>query len=101
MHQQSRLEQARSLLFEAIQLLQQQELQEVATTSAQQPPLEPEQGTLDVKEVAAYLRTSEWTIRDMVRTKSIPHFRLRSRIYFRKREIDHWVGEQQKVVRVQ
>lgn len=79
-----------SLLIQAIQLLQTQQLVPVVE---QTQPDTVEQETLDVNETAEFLRISPWTVRDMVRTKSIPHYRIRSRIFFRKREIEKWVAE--------
>lgn len=81
-----------SLLIQAIQLLQAQQLPSATTQSAQAPETT-EQETMDVTETASYLRMSPWTVRDMVRTKSIPHYRIRSRIFFRKRELEKWVAE--------
>lgn len=54
----------------------------------------PEPDILDVKETAAYLRVSPWTIRDMVRTNSITFFRVRSRIFFRRDDLDQWIASQ-------
>lgn len=58
-------------------------------------PEAPGDETFDVKGAAAYLRVSNWTIYDMVRTKTIPHFRIRSRVFFRRRELDQWISQQQ------
>lgn len=81
------------LLLQAIQLIQ---AQQQAAAKVEQQPLKEGQGseTMDVKEAAEYLKVSQWTVRDMVRTKSIPHFRVRSRIFFRRRELDQWVNSQ-------
>lgn len=54
----------------------------------------PEPQILDVKEAAAYLRVSPWTIRDMLRTNSITFFRVRSRIFFRRDDLDQWIASQ-------
>lgn len=82
-----------SLLLQVIQLLQAQ--QQTAATAEHQS-LEEDQGseTLSVKEAAEYLKVSQWTVRDLVRTNSIPHFRVRSRIFFRRRELEQWVTNQ-------
>lgn len=87
------------LLLQAIQLLQQTRQQADEMANQQQSQQE-EQGpeTLDVREAAEYLRVSEWTVRDMVRTKSIPHYRVRSRIFFKRRELDKWINSQLKEV---
>lgn len=87
------------LLLQAIQLLQSQ--QQAAAMAVQQQSAESEQGpeTLDVKEAAEYLRVSDWTIYDMVRKNQLIHFRVRSRIFFRRRELDKWISSQLKEVR--
>ncbi|MED4602554.1 excisionase [Paenibacillus validus] len=54
----------------------------------------PEQETLDVGEAAEYLRVSKWIIYDMVRCKQIPFFRVRTRIFFKRRELDQWCAQQ-------
>ncbi|MNK84426.1 Helix-turn-helix domain protein [compost metagenome] len=64
--------------------------QMIAQQQTQPIKLEPQ--TLDVKEAAEYLRMSPWTVRDMVRTKSIPFFRIRSRIFFRRPDLDSWIS---------
>ncbi|MUG43446.1 helix-turn-helix domain-containing protein [Paenibacillus woosongensis] len=61
----------------------------------QQAKLEnPEPQTMDVKEAAAFLRMSPWTVRDMVRLKQLPFFRLRSRIFFRRCDLEAWISSQ-------
>lgn len=52
----------------------------------------PEHQTMDVKEAAEFLRMSTWTVRDLVRLKSIPHFRIRSRIWFRRADLEAWIA---------
>lgn len=47
--------------------------------------------TLTVSETAAYLGVSDDTIYELVRRKEIPHFRLRSRILFRRDTLDEWM----------
>lgn len=49
--------------------------------------------TLTVSETAAYLGVSDDTIYELVRRKEIPHFRLRSRILFRRDTLDEWMTQ--------
>jgi excisionase family DNA binding protein len=51
--------------------------------------------TMSVKEVAEYLCVSKETIYNMVKKKEIPHFKIRSRIFFSIDIIDNWIQEQQ------
>lgn len=53
-----------------------------------------ENQTLDVKEAAAFLRVSTWMIYEMVRKKKIPFFRIGSRIFFRKSDLEMMIKEQ-------
>ncbi|WP_405127413.1 helix-turn-helix domain-containing protein [Salicibibacter halophilus] len=50
--------------------------------------------TMNVKEVADYLHVHTDTIYSMVRKKELPHFRVRSRIFFEKNTIDRWIMNQ-------
>lgn len=43
--------------------------------------------TFTVVKAAEYLQTTTRTIRRMLQLKEIPHFRIRSRIYFRKSDL--------------
>lgn len=49
--------------------------------------------TLD--EVASYLKTSTWTIHNLLRKRGaddgLPHLKLGRRLYFRKAAIDAWL----------
>jgi len=81
------------LLLQVIQLLQDQQQANTAPTQPL-PPVTPEKETMDVAETAKYLRVSEWTVYDLVRTKQIPHFRIKQRIFFRRREIENWIALQ-------
>lgn len=51
--------------------------------------------TLTVQETADYLGVSRDTIYNMVRTKEIPHFRIRRRIFFSRDTIDKWILQQE------
>ncbi|WP_342439970.1 helix-turn-helix domain-containing protein [Paenibacillus sp. FSL L8-0436] len=71
----------------------QQFLQQLGQMIMQQQVQQPRPETLDVKEAAAYLRISAWSVYDMCRTKSLPFFRIRSRIFFRRHELESWISE--------
>ena len=81
-----------SLLLQMMAYLQHQ--QELKNQPAEDQPTAEDPQTFTVFEVAKYLKVSNWTIYDMVRTKSIPHFSIRSRKFFRRREIDQWIASQ-------
>lgn len=49
----------------------------------------------NVPEICKYLHTSESSIRKLIRTKQIPHYRILSRIFFDKETIDMWINNQQ------
>lgn len=51
---------------------------------------------LTVKEAAPYIGASEYTLREMVRMKQIPAYRIGIRIYFRKVALDEWIIDQEK-----
>ena len=50
----------------------------------------------NVKEVANYLKCSTSAIRSLVRKKSIPFFRIGSKLNFCKNAIDDWIEAQEK-----
>lgn len=50
---------------------------------------------LNVKEVAKYLNCSVSNIRMLVKNKSIPHFRLGTKINFSKNAINQWIQIQE------
>ncbi|WP_313431718.1 helix-turn-helix domain-containing protein [Siminovitchia terrae] len=50
--------------------------------------------TFTVQETAEYLGVCEDTIYTMVKNREIPHYRVRSRIFFLKEKIDQWIREQ-------
>lgn len=52
---------------------------------------------MSVKEVSKYLNCSESCIRNMVREKKIPFFKLKSKLNFRKATIDLWVQNQELI----
>lgn len=49
----------------------------------------------NVAEVCKYLHTSQSSVRKLIRTKQIPHYRILSRIFFDKETIDMWISNQQ------
>ncbi|MEI9478806.1 MAG: helix-turn-helix domain-containing protein [Deltaproteobacteria bacterium] len=46
---------------------------------------------LTIKEVAANLKVSPWTIRAWCSQKFIPYFKLRGAVRFREREVELWL----------
>ena len=50
---------------------------------------------MNVKEVAEYLKCSESSIRNMVRDKKIPVFKINSKLNFNKEAIDNWIHTQE------
>jgi excisionase family DNA binding protein len=71
----------------------QQFMQQLGQMVIQQQTQQPRPQTMDVKEAAAYLRISAWSVYDMCRTKSLPFFKIRSRIFFRRHELEKWISE--------
>ena len=51
--------------------------------------------TFTIKEVADYLKVSQSGIRNLVRGRAIPFFRLGNRLYFKKSSIDLWINNQE------
>lgn len=47
------------------------------------------------KEAAPFLKISTWTLYEMVRKKEIPHFKIRSKIFFRKSALEQWLLDQE------
>ncbi len=85
------------LLLSQIALFLQSQLEQKEEEPTQQEA--PGKETMDVKEAAEFLRVSPWSVYDMVRTKEIPFFRIRSRVFFRRRELDQWINKQLQEVR--
>lgn len=50
---------------------------------------------MTVKEAAEYLRVHPDTIYTMVRRKEIPHYRVRSKIFFSEETIEAWKRNQE------
>jgi excisionase family DNA binding protein len=51
---------------------------------------------MTVKEAAPYIGASEYKLREMVRKKQIPAYRVGNRIFFRKATIDEWIAQQER-----
>ena len=56
-----------------------------------------ERTTLTMEEVAEYLGISYWLVEQLVRKNELPHFRVGGRILFRKKVIDNFMEEQEKL----
>ena len=56
-----------------------------------------ERTTLTMEEVAEYLGISYWLVGQLVRKNELPHFRVGGRILFRKKVIDNFMEEQEKL----
>ena len=50
---------------------------------------------LNIKEMALYLKCSESTIRNLVRSNNIPYFRIGVKINFNKEAINEWIRKQE------
>lgn len=51
--------------------------------------------TFNIKELSEYLKCSISGIRNLVRSKKIPYYRIGNRIFFRKETIDLWIKNQE------
>ena len=51
---------------------------------------------MDIREASDYLRISDWKLRQMVRQRSIPHFRVGKKIMFRRSALESWIANQEK-----
>lgn len=49
----------------------------------------------NIKEVSEYLNCSVSCTRSLVRSKSIPYFRIGNRLNFNKTSIDDWIANQE------
>ena len=56
-----------------------------------------ERTTMTTKETAEYLGISYWLLGKMARENKIPHFKIGGKILFRKKVIDEYMEEQEKV----
>lgn len=51
--------------------------------------------TFTINEASQYLRCSVSGIRNLVRNKTIPFYRLGNRLYFKKSSLDKWITQQE------
>ena len=56
-----------------------------------------ERTTLTMEEVAEYLGISYWLVGQLVRKNELPHFRVGGRILSRKKVVDNFMEEQEKL----
>lgn len=56
-----------------------------------------ERTTLTMDEVAEYLGVSYWLVGQLARKNELPHFRVGGKILFRKKIIDNFMEEQEKL----
>ena len=56
-----------------------------------------ERTTLTMEETAKYMGISYWLLGQQVRKNEIPHFRVGGKVLFRKKVIDNFMEEQEKV----
>ncbi|MEK3736009.1 MULTISPECIES: helix-turn-helix domain-containing protein [Paenibacillus] len=52
---------------------------------------------LTVKEAAPYVGASEYKLRELVRNKKIPAYRIGAKILFRKEVLDQWIADQESM----
>ncbi|MDP4095444.1 helix-turn-helix domain-containing protein [Paenibacillus sp. P96] len=53
----------------------------------------------DFAEACNYLKVSQSTLRRMLRTTNIPHYKQRGKIYFRQISLDKWAQEQEVITK--
>lgn len=51
--------------------------------------------TLNIKELSKYLKCSVSGVRNLVRDKRIPYFRVGNRLFFKTSSIDLWIANQE------
>lgn len=49
----------------------------------------------NITEISKYLKCSVSGIRNLVRNKSIPYYRIGNRLFFKKESIDLWIQNQE------
>ena len=54
-----------------------------------------EKTIFNVPELCEYLHISQSSARKLIRTNSIPYYRVLSKIFFDKHAIDNWIEKQQ------
>lgn len=55
-----------------------------------------EEKIMNIKEIAMFLNCSVSTIRNLIRERKIPHFRVGMKIYFRKSVILNWIEKHER-----
>ena len=60
----------------------------------------PTREIMDVKQMANYLSISEYTLREWVRLKRIPHHKVNKQIRFKKSKIDRWLDRNETTTSV-
>lgn len=58
----------------------------------------PEREIMSVSQAAEYLGQSEHTIREWVRMRKVPYFKVNGAIKFRKTKLDRWIDKCEVVV---
>ena len=56
-----------------------------------------ERTTLTIEETAKYLGVSYWLVGQMIRRNEIPHFGIGGRVLLRKKSIDEYMEQQEKI----
>lgn len=57
------------------------------------PPIE--RTTLTATEAAKYLGISYWLLTRLCKQKQVPHFKISSRLFFRREKLDDWMTNQE------
>jgi excisionase family DNA binding protein len=53
--------------------------------------------TITAREAAEYLGISYWKLLQLVKVGKIPHIRLPGRVLFRRKTLDEWMEEQERI----
>lgn len=53
--------------------------------------------TITAREAAEYLGISYWKLLQLVKAGKIPHIRLPGRVLFRRKTLDEWMEEQERI----
>ncbi len=62
---------------------------------AQQPTV---REIMDVQQAAEYLGLSEYTLREWVRKRKIPHLKVNGSLRFRKSKLDRWLDHHEVIL---
>lgn len=60
-----------------------------------QHPVDPQKDTIDVKEAAEMLGCSVYKTYELARKNQVPHFKVSSRVLFRRSTLLSWIAEQE------